>query len=94
MTTANIPHLRENAMATGAPKSEPKTAEPKTAPPRDLAPAGQSGEPEVQKLLADRQAHVLNLGEEDPQVAEQRRAARAAIAEIDKKLADLGYTAA
>lgn len=101
MTTTNTPHLREQpAMAdsksaptkstTPAVKSDEK---PTAAPARELAPAGQSGEPEVQKLLADRQAHVMNLGEEDPQIAEQRKAAQKAIDEIDDKLADLGYTA-
>lgn len=95
MTTTNTPHLREQTAvadtAKPAPKTEPKTEAKPAA--RDLAPAGQSGDPEVQKLLADRQAHLMNLGEEDPQIAEQRKAAQKVIDEIDRKLADLGYAA-
>jgi hypothetical protein len=60
----------------------------------NLQPAGESGDPAVQKLLADRQAHVSNASTDiDPAVKEQRDAANKAIKEIDDKLADLGYSA-
>jgi len=48
----------------------------------------------VQKLLAERQAHVSNASlEADPALVEQRKVANAAIKDIDDKLADLGYSA-
>lgn len=66
----------------------------KTDHPGELAPAGQSGDPAIQKLLADRQAHVMNAGiEEDPEVKARRDAALEAIKDIDEKLEKLGYTA-
>jgi hypothetical protein len=66
----------------------------KTDHPGELAPAGQSGDPAIQKLLADRQAHVMNAGiEEDPEVKARRDAALEAIKDIDEKLGKLGYTA-
>lgn len=61
--------------------------------PASLAPAGQSGDPEVQRLLAMRDGHLQTAEAEPPDVAERRKAARDAIAEIDKQLAELGYTA-
>lgn len=60
----------------------------------NLSPAGESGDPVVQKLLAERQAHVSNASlEADPALVEQRKVANAAIDQIDDKLADLGYSA-
>jgi hypothetical protein len=60
----------------------------------NLSPAGESGDPAVQKLLADRQAHMSNANmDADPALVEQRKVANAAIKEIDDKLADLGFTA-
>jgi len=59
-----------------------------------LAPASESGDPDVHKLLADRQAHVSNAGlEVDPAVEAARKAAKEAIDAIDERLAELGYTA-
>jgi len=69
-------------------KPEPTT---KTGP---LAPASESGDPDVHKLLADRQAHVSNAGlVVDPAVEAMRKASKEAIDDIDKRLAELGFTA-
>jgi hypothetical protein len=74
--------------ATTDARSEPKA---KTGP---LAPASESGDPDVHKLLADRQAHVSNAGlEADPAVEAMRKASLDAIEDIDKRLAELGFTA-
>lgn len=72
-------------------RTDTKPAETRAA--RDLAPAGQSGDPAVQKLLAERDGHLINIQPADPEVARRREAAEKAIAEIDRKLADLGYKA-
>jgi hypothetical protein len=72
-------------------KPEPKPEESK-AKAKDLAPAGQSGDPTVHKLLAERQGHLLALTP-DPDYQARRDAAQAAIDEIDKSLADLGFSA-
>lgn len=56
-----------------------------------LGPAGQSGDPVVQKLLAERQGHALSILP-DPDLEAQRAAAQKAVDEIDRKLADLGYS--
>jgi colicin import membrane protein len=59
-----------------------------------LARAGESGDPDVHRLLAERQAHVSNAGlEPDPAQEAVRKAARDAIDAIDDQLAELGYTA-
>lgn len=61
---------------------------------KNLAPASESGDPVVHKLLAERQAHVSNAGlEPDPTEDAVRKDARDAIEAIDKNLAELGYTA-
>ena len=57
-----------------------------------LGRAGESGDPYVQRLLAMRQGHELSVTP-DPSLAAQREAAKKAIADIDKELADLGFTA-
>lgn len=64
-------------------KSEPKAG---------YARAGESGDPEVQRLLAQREAHVMN-SQPDPSFAAQREAAEKEIERIDKELNKLGYTA-
>lgn len=95
MTTSSVPHLREHHVADAAkPKTEaPKTEAPKAEPRRGaLARAAESGDPAVQKLLAEREAHVMN-SQPDPDLAAQREAAGKAIKDIDDKLADLGFTA-
>lgn len=59
-----------------------------------LAPAGQSGDPAVQQLLAQRQGHVTNLAGLRPVPDEAAaRIVEGAIADIDERLADMGYTA-
>jgi hypothetical protein len=59
-----------------------------------LAPASESGDPDVHKLLADRQAHVSNAGlVVDPAVEAARKVSLDAIDDIDKRLAELGFTA-
>lgn len=83
---------------TEAKKPEPLPAhraepESRTSPAaKNLAPAGESGDPVVHKLLAERQGHMQNA-EPDPDREAARKAAREAVDEIDKKLAELGYTA-
>jgi len=64
------------------------------APKGALAPAGQSGDPTVQKLLAEREIHRQNAGlVDDEQTKRNRDEAKKKIDEIDKQLEDLGYTA-
>lgn len=62
-----------------------------------LAPAAESGDPEVQKLLADRQGHLSNLSslrpEPSPLNADAADVVEAKIRDIDERLAELGYTA-
>lgn len=58
-----------------------------------LARAAESGDPDVHRLLADRQAHVQNIQPEDPEVAHRREVAAKAVEDIDKELAALGFTA-
>lgn len=74
-------------------KTEPVKTEPKTEPRAKLAPAGQSGDPAVQRLLAMRDGHLQTAEAEPPDMAERRKAAKEAIADIDQQLADLGYSA-
>lgn len=79
---------------TKSPEVKSTTTSPEKPTGRGLAPAAESGDPEVHRLLAERQAHVSNAGlEPDPAQEVVRKDAKAAIAEIDEKLADLGYTA-
>lgn len=84
-----------SAKASDTTKAEPAKSEPAKSrhAKGDLAPAGQSGDPTVQKLLAERQGHVSNMSPDDPEVALRRKAAQEAIDGIDEKLADLGYAA-
>lgn len=90
MTTSNVPHLREHTtVADAKQKTEAPKAEPRRA---GLARAGESGDPAVQKLLAERETHVMNT-QPDPSFAAQREAAEKAIKNIDEKLAELGFTA-
>lgn len=57
-----------------------------------LAPAGQSGDPTIQKLLAEREIHRVNI-EPDPDFSERRDTAQKAIDKIDEELEKLGFTA-
>lgn len=102
MNTSQTPYGKESAVTTKS--TSDKSAEPKTetatAAPGEkrnvhrgaLAPAGQSGDPTVQQLLAERELHRMHL---EPAVDHEahRAAAQKKIDEIDEKLADLGYTA-
>ena len=59
-----------------------------------LAPAGESGDPEVHRLLAQRQGHMTNLADMTPVPNEDgAKMVRAAVADIDDRLAELGYRA-
>src|SRR5262245_33362169 len=99
MTTRDVPHLREQTVSTKDSKTDVKAEKLKDSDQAktdhgELAPAGQSGDPYVQKLLAERQGHVMNAGiEHDPEVEARQQAAREAIEKIDDELAELGYTA-
>lgn len=90
MTTSAVPHLKGNQMATDTPKAD-KPAD-KAEPKAKLGRAGESGDPAVQRLLAQREAHVMN-SQPDPSFAAQREAAQAEIERIDKELNKLGFTA-
>lgn len=67
-----------------------KTEKPE--PKAKYARAGESGDPEVQRLLAQRETHVMNT-QPDPDFAAQREAAQKEIERIDKELNKLGFTA-
>lgn len=69
--------MGEPKRAATKPAEEPAAKAPE--PPK-LAPAGASGDARVQWLLAERSTHTSN-------------ADTAKIAEIDRELADLGFTA-
>lgn len=79
MTSSSAPHLREQLVAE-VPKSKSgteKAPEP-AAKPAPLGRASESGDPAVQKLLAEQEIHRSN-GNEDK------------IAEVTDQLAALGY---
>lgn len=101
MSTNDIP--RGNTVADVTKKTEPAVPETRhetktevkseaRAEAGNLAPAGQSGDPDVQRLLAEREGHMMSIVP-DPNLAVQRERAQKAVDEIDDKLADLGYTA-
>lgn len=81
-------------LGAGSDKAEKPTDKPaeKPASHATYGRAGESGDPAVQKLLAEREAHVMN-SQPDPSFAAQREAAEAAIKDIDKRLNELGFTA-
>ena len=85
--TSDVPFLREPTVPESKTESEPKPAK------GSLGAAATSGDPAVHKLLADRQGHTSNLEQASVDLSEQKKAAQAAIDEIDKQLAELGYTA-
>lgn len=94
MKTSDLPDLPTYRKGTTVPETKqpdaPKAAPAKTA----MAPAAESSDPLVHKLLADRQGHAsVAYVEEDPSIAERKKAALAAISDIDEQLADLGFTA-
>lgn len=74
-------------------EQKPKQAEPSAPASPALTPAAESGDPDVHRLLAERQAHLQNIQPEDPDLAARREVAKKAIEDIDKHLAELGYTA-
>jgi hypothetical protein len=71
---------------------EPKAAKP-DVPAGRAASAGESGDPEVQRLLAVKQGHQMNRDLVDPPVVDEKglEAIDEAIADVDDQLADLGY---
>jgi len=64
-----------------------------SAPKGKLAAAGESGDPEVHKLLAEREIHTSNLEPDDPGLKDRRKAVQEQIDAIDERLAELGYSA-
>lgn len=80
MTTGSVPYLKEPVVAEAKKSTTPQPEPvPEPAAPA-LAPAGASGDPAVQWLLAERLSHVSNGNAER-------------VAEMDRRLADLGFTA-
>jgi hypothetical protein len=75
-----------------SPKAADKPVDKPAEKPVKYARAAESGDPEVQRLLAQREAHVMN-SQPDPSFAAQREAAQAEIERIDKALNKLGFTA-
>jgi len=84
---------------TEPPKTTVKPDDPKAAKPDAPATvgrpasAGESGDPEVQRLLAVKQGHQMNRDLIDPPVVDEKglEAVDEQIAEVDDQLADLGY---
>lgn len=79
---------------TSKPDDAPAASAP--APAKAAAPsggAGASGDPEVQRLLAMRDGHQMNRDLLDPPVVDKAAldAADEALAEVDDRLAELGY---
>lgn len=97
MNTSQTPYGKEAPVATSkstsdkAPKVE-TAGEKRNVDRGGLAPAGQSGDPAVQKLLAERELHRMHL---EPAVDHEahRAEAQKKIAELDDQLAELGYAA-
>ena len=83
---------------TDTTKAETKTTDEKAekteskTPKGKLGRASESGDPAIQKLLAEREGHLLSLVP-DPNLHQQREAAENAIKSIDDQLARLGFTA-
>jgi hypothetical protein len=78
------------------PKKDQAADKPAAAPKASLAPASESGDPEVHRLLAERATAQSNLDAATPDETVEARAdeARRQLADIDKQLADLGFSAA
>jgi hypothetical protein len=99
MSTSQTPYGKESTVASKStsdkgsePKTETATAARSEKRSGALAPAGQSGDPTVQKLLAERELHRMHLEPAaDPEA--HRAAAQKKIDDIDEQLADLGFTA-
>lgn len=86
----------------GGPMPDPKSsqsssaAKDTSAPAKaSLAPAAESGDPEVHRLLAERATAQSNLDAATPDETLKARAdqAREQLEAIDKQLADLGFSA-
>lgn len=73
-----------------AKQTAPKT-EPVTKPAPRLARASEATDPAVHQLLAERQAHEMNKATAEATDPEAAKAADEKIAEVNRKLADLGY---
>lgn len=105
ISTQSIPFLRsptvaddkttttytDKAAADKAADDKAEKAETKAAKGK-LGRAAESGDPAVQKLLAEREGHKLSVVP-DPNLHQQREAAESAIKSIDEQLARLGFTA-
>lgn len=78
-----------------APASPSDEDKPKAAPKASLVPAAESGDPDVHRLLAERQAAQSNLDDLTPSEDDKAKAkaAREQMADVDKRLAELGVTA-
>jgi len=77
--SSDVPHLRQDPMPE--PKSTTDKAEPKPAAAKSaLAPAGESSDPEVHRLLAELEGARLNGKDEQMQ-------------DIIRRIADLGFSA-
>lgn len=78
-------------------KTEDRTTTTREASLNDSAPTGgraaESGDPEVQRLLAMRDGHLMNRDTVDPPVVDESILddIDEAIADVDDKLADLGF---
>lgn len=75
---------------TGARDPKPDTTPPTRAQQRNLAPASESGDPDIQRLLAERQTAQMNR---DALTADEDavEAADEALALVDRQLAERGY---
>lgn len=86
-------------MPTNKPADPTPPAEPKAVPvvekPAALVPAAESGDPDVHRLLAERQVAQSTLDAATPSadVKAKAEAARKQIAAVDDQLAKLGVTA-
>jgi hypothetical protein len=88
---------KSSQSSQSAPASEAKAPAKDDAPKAakgDLAPAGESTDPEVHKLLADRQTAQTNLDAVTPSDADKDAAElyRKQVEAIDEQLADLGVS--
>lgn len=79
---------------TNRPEAKTAPAQPAPVSRGNFAPASESTDPEVHQLLAQRQAHAMNVGlDEDPEQEAARKAAKDEIGRIDDRLTELGVTA-
>jgi hypothetical protein len=88
------PQAEPAKSASKAEAAHESAQEAKSAPAGGLLPAAEASDPTVHRLLAERQAHMSTASIAlDPTVEENKKVALKQVDEIDKQLADLGYTA-